>query len=61
MQVELDVAEVRTKAIAYVCAFRRGADVVCAGRVVAVFARATPAGIRGAPLPDALRRYLLGG
>lgn len=60
VDVGLDVAEVRTKAIAYAFTFRRGDAVVCTGRMVAVFARATPDGMRAAPVPDALRSYLLG-
>lgn len=59
VQVELDVAEVRTKAIVYAFTFRRDSEVVCVGRVVAVFARATVDGIRGAPLPEDLRRHLV--
>jgi YbgC/YbaW family acyl-CoA thioester hydrolase len=61
--VETDVEDVRTRAFRVRHRILRGDDVLATGHEVRIHARKPPGAekIEGLPLPDALRRYLIGG
>jgi acyl-CoA thioester hydrolase len=59
--VETAIADVRTKAIRLEHTVRRGETLIAAGFEARVFVKLNKDGIEAAPIPDALRTYLLNG